>query len=159
MGDTNLLEGMSHYFHDKVIPNLMKLMNSPIITKNKYLASLLEYEERAEDKNTPATRKNQFIVKYNDGSIKKEALFRRCGLRCVYSSTTNSWVHRIGFRYETRKKNYVDNHKKFTTIYYNWKFVNRYIDYGSQAYRWVHLTLDEPQKYFAKFPGLKKSGY
>ena len=75
MGDTNLLEGMSHYFHDKVIPNLMKLMNLPSITKHKYLASMLEDEGRAEAKNTPATRKNQLIIKETDCKISKEAFF------------------------------------------------------------------------------------
>ena len=42
MGDPNFLEGMFHYFHDKVIHNLLKLMNSPSLTKHKDLASLIE---------------------------------------------------------------------------------------------------------------------
>ena len=46
-------------------------MNSPSITKYKGLASLLEDEERAEAKNTPATRKKQLIIKDTDGSITK----------------------------------------------------------------------------------------
>ena len=54
MGYTNLLEGMFHYFHDNVIPNLLKRMNSPSITNHKDLALLLEDEERSEAKNTPA---------------------------------------------------------------------------------------------------------
>ena len=67
MGDPNLLEGIPHYFHDNVFPNLMKLMNSPSLTKHKDLASMLEDEERAEAKNTPATGKNNIIIKDNDG--------------------------------------------------------------------------------------------
>ena len=54
----NFLEEIFHYFHDKFIPNLLKLTNSLSITKHKYLASLLEDEERAESKNTPDTSKN-----------------------------------------------------------------------------------------------------
>ena len=42
MGDPNFLEVMFHYFHDKVIHNLLKLMNSPSFTKHKDLASLIE---------------------------------------------------------------------------------------------------------------------
>ena len=102
--DTKLLEGIFHYFPDKVKPNLMKLMNSPSLTKNKDLASLLEYEERAEAKNSPATRKNYIITKETVGSITKEDLFRRHGLLCVFTSTMNIWVHRLSFWYETRKK-------------------------------------------------------
>ena len=51
------MQGMFHYFHDKVIPNLLTLMNSPSITKYKGLASLLEDEEISEAKNIPATSK------------------------------------------------------------------------------------------------------
>ena len=62
MGDPKLLEGMFHYFHDNVIPNNLKLVNSPILTKHKDPALLLGYEERAEAKYTPATSKNQLII-------------------------------------------------------------------------------------------------
>ena len=44
MGYPNFLEVMFHYFRDKFIPNLLKLMNSPSLTKNKDIASLLEYK-------------------------------------------------------------------------------------------------------------------
>ena len=59
-------------------------MNSPSIVKHKDLASLLEYEEGAETKNTPATKKNHLIIKDTDSSITKEDLFLRHGLRCVF---------------------------------------------------------------------------
>ena len=42
MGYPNFLEGMFFYFHNKVIYNLLKLMNSPSLTKHKDLASLVE---------------------------------------------------------------------------------------------------------------------
>ena len=95
---------MFHYFNNKVIPNLLKLMNSPILTRQKDLSSLLEDEERDVAKNTPDNRKNHLIVKDTNGSITKEDLLRRHGIRCVFSSMINSWVHRLGLRYETRKK-------------------------------------------------------
>ena len=95
---------MFHCFCDKVITNLLKLMNSPITTNKNNTVSLLEDKERVEAKNTPATWKNQLIIKETDGSITKESLFLRHGIRCVCSSTINSWVHRLGFRYATRKK-------------------------------------------------------
>ena len=57
MGYPNFLEVMLQYFHDKVTPNLLKLMNSPRITKHKDLASLIENEERVEAKNTSANGK------------------------------------------------------------------------------------------------------
>ena len=44
MGYPNFLEVMFHCFHDKVISNLLKLMNSPSITKYNYIASLIEDE-------------------------------------------------------------------------------------------------------------------
>ena len=72
MGDPNLLEGILHYFHDNVFTNLMKLMNSPSLTKHKDLASMFEDDEA---KNTTVTRKNHPIIKDTDGSITKEALF------------------------------------------------------------------------------------
>ena len=105
VGCPNFLEGMFHCFRDKVVPNLLKLMNSPSLTNHKYIASFLEDEERDEAKNTPAIREKQLIIKETDGLITKESLFLRHGIRCVCSSTINSWVHRLGFRYETRKKN------------------------------------------------------
>ena len=64
---TNVLEGNFHCVHDKVIPNFMKLMNPPSITKYKHLDSLLEDEEKSEVKNTSAIRKNQPIIKDTDG--------------------------------------------------------------------------------------------
>ena len=67
MGCPKFLEGMFRYFHNKVIPNLLKLTNSPSLTKHKDLASLLKYGERAEAKNTPATRKKQIIIKKTGG--------------------------------------------------------------------------------------------
>ena len=93
---------MFQYFRDKVIPNLLKLMNSHITTNKKNLDSLLEDKERAEAKNTLATWKNQLIIKETDGSITKECVFLRNSIRCVCSSTMNSWVHWLGFWYETR---------------------------------------------------------
>ena len=42
-------------------------MKSTILTKHKDIASLIEDGERAEAKNTPATRKNQLIIKDTDG--------------------------------------------------------------------------------------------
>ena len=66
---------MLHYFHNKVIINLLKLMNSPSLTKHKDIASLLEDEEKSESKNTHATRKKQLVIKDTGGSIKKGALF------------------------------------------------------------------------------------
>ena len=97
-GYPKLLEGMFHYFHDKVITKLLKLMNSPSLTKNNDTDSLIEYEERYEAKNTLSTRKNELIIKENDGLITKEYLFLRHGLRYVCSITMDSWVHRLGFR-------------------------------------------------------------
>ena len=44
MGDTNFLGSMFHYFHDRIIPNLMKLVNSPSLSKYKDLPSLIEDE-------------------------------------------------------------------------------------------------------------------
>ena len=67
MGYPNFLEGMFHYFRDKVITNLLELMKSHSLTKHKDLASLIKDEERYEDKNTPSTRKYQLIVKETDG--------------------------------------------------------------------------------------------
>ena len=48
---------MFHYFRDKVITNILKLINLPSLTKHKYLASLLEDDEISEAKNIPATSK------------------------------------------------------------------------------------------------------
>ena len=48
---------MFHYFRDKVITNILKLINLPSLTKHKDVASLLDYEEISEAKITPATRK------------------------------------------------------------------------------------------------------
>ena len=81
-----------------VITNLLKLMNSPSITKHKDTASLLEDKESAEAKNTPATSKNYLTIKETSGSKTKEDLFLRHGLRCVCLSTMNSWVYWLGFR-------------------------------------------------------------
>ena len=100
---TNFLEGMFQYFRDKVIPNLLKLMNSPITTNKKNNDSLLEDKERAEAKHTPDTRKNQLIIKDTDGSITKEYVFLRHSLRFVFSITMNSWFHWNGSWYETRR--------------------------------------------------------
>ena len=44
MGYPKFLEVIFHYFRDKVIPNLLKLMNSTSLTKHNDIASLLEYE-------------------------------------------------------------------------------------------------------------------
>ena len=77
---------MLHYFLNKVITNLLKLMNSPSLTKHKDLASLLENQERDEAKNTPATGKNKLITKETDGSTTKEKLFLRHGLRCIFQA-------------------------------------------------------------------------
>ena len=95
---------MFHYFHDKVIPNLLKLVNSYGLTNNNSFASLIEDEEISEVENTPSTRKNQLFIKETGGSITKEYLLIRHGLRCVCSSTMKIWVRWIGFRCETRKK-------------------------------------------------------
>ena len=84
MGYTNFLEGMFQYFHDKVIPNLLKLMSSPRINKYKNLASLIKDEERAESRNTLASRKNQIIIKYNDGLITKQYFPRRHDILCLF---------------------------------------------------------------------------
>ena len=35
---------MFHYFCDKIITDLLKLVNSPSLTKNKDLDSLIKYE-------------------------------------------------------------------------------------------------------------------
>ena len=128
-------------------------------TNHKDLTSLLEDKVRAEAKNTPATRKKQRIIKDTDFTITKEFLFWRHGLLCVCSSNMSSCVHWLGFWYETINKYYIDNHDKDTTIEYRWKFINRYIYYERWAYLWVHMNLDEAQKYFSKLPGLKEEGY
>ena len=104
IGYPNFLEGMFHCFRNNIIPNLLKLMNSPSLTKNKDIASLLEDEEMSEAKNTLATREKQVIIKETDGSITKECLSLRHGLCYFCSSTINSWVHRLGFQYETIKQ-------------------------------------------------------
>ena len=135
MGNPNFLEVMFHYFCDKIITNLLKLMKSPSLTKYKDFASLIEDKERSEAENTPATRKMQLIIKETNCSITKEDLSLRHGIRYVCSITMNTWVHHIGFRYETRKKLLHRNNDKDTTIEYWWKFVNIYIDYERRAYR------------------------
>ena len=56
----------------RVITDLLDLMNSPSLTKNKYIDLLLEYEERVEAKNTSTTRKRQLVTKETDGSIKRK---------------------------------------------------------------------------------------
>ena len=65
----------------------------------------------------------------------------------------------MGFWYTTRKNYYIYNNKKDTTIEYRWNCLNIYVDYERQSYLWVHLTLDEAQKYFADLPGIKEPGY
>ena len=66
-----------------VIPNLLKLVNSPSLANPKDIDSLLEDEEMAEAKNAPDTRKKHLIIRETGGSITKKDLFRRHGLRCV----------------------------------------------------------------------------
>ena len=41
MGYPHFLEGMFHHFRDKVNLNLLKLINSPSLTKHKDIASLI----------------------------------------------------------------------------------------------------------------------
>ena len=46
----NLLEGVFHYFHEKVFPYFLKLMNPPSLTNHNDITSLIEDEERTESK-------------------------------------------------------------------------------------------------------------
>ena len=67
MGYPIFLKGMFHYFYDKVLLNLLKLINWPSLIKHKDIASLLEDAERVESKNTPDTGKKKLIIKGTDG--------------------------------------------------------------------------------------------
>ena len=63
----NSLKGVFHYFYDKVIHNLLKLMNSPSLKNTRILLHYLRMKKGLK----PKTGKKQLIIKDTNGSITK----------------------------------------------------------------------------------------
>ena len=72
----------------------------------------------------------------------KENRLTKLTLETVYR-----WFHRLGFKYEARKKGYyVDTHEKPDTVVYRRYFLKRYLAYEMRMHRWVQVTLEEVQE-------------
>jgi hypothetical protein len=53
-------------------------------------------------------------------------------------------MKKLGFNYEPRKKGYyIDGHEKEATISYRWRFVERYLQYEQQMFRWIQIMQEE----------------
>ena len=75
------------------------------------------------------------------------SLLAESGLKCLTTATIQQWMHRLGFKYEGRKKTYyVDSHEKPENVAYRSSFLERYFLYEIRAYRWLSLSLEESNK-------------
>ena len=71
-------------------------------------------------------------------------LFRENRLTKLTLETVYRWFHRLGFKYEARKKGYyVDTHEKPETVVYCRHFLKRYLAYEIRMHRWVQLPLSQ----------------
>jgi len=78
-----------------------------------------------------------------------EQLLRESQLRVLSLKTVLSWMHVLGFKYESRKKHfYVDNHERSEVKKYRDKdFILRYLDREFRQHRWIRLLETDAQKY------------
>jgi hypothetical protein len=74
-------------------------------------------------------------------------LFQEHGLSKLSMSTVHRWMHRLGFKYEPRKKCcYVDGHEKPGTKACRKKFVRRHFADEMLMHRWMKMKLTEKLK-------------
>ncbi len=107
---------MSQYIHCTVLPQLIK-------------------EERGRKKNS----EDQFWYEEELQTLLKKNL-----LTNICLSTFSSWMKKLGFSYQPRKKNYyVVGHEKQATVPYHWKFIERYLERERKMYRWIQVTETE----------------
>jgi hypothetical protein len=85
-------------------------------------------------------------------------LLKRFGLTSICLGTVCSWMKKLGFKYEQRRKAYsVDGHERPATVEYHKKFVERYLMYERRAHQWIQIPLDEEMEKKGLVP--ENSGY
>jgi hypothetical protein len=61
--------------------------------------------------------------------------------------TVFNWLHRLGFKYEPRRKNYyVDAHEKPKVKLYRAKFTKHYLELEKRMFCWVQLKESEAEE-------------
>jgi hypothetical protein len=73
-----------------------------------------------------------------------QQLLKTYRLTCICLSTVYRWIKKLGFSHEPRKKGYyVDGHEKEATISYQWRFIERYLQYEQRMFQWIQITQEE----------------
>ena len=105
------------------------------------------------------------IVK-NIGTYRKDhdycidKLLSENGLKSLSIRTVNRWMHKLGFKYQTRKKTYyVDTHESSANVKYRHEFIERYFGYELYAHRWISISAEERQKMIDRCELDDNSGY
>jgi hypothetical protein len=135
-GNSNLgtmsIESMSQYIHRTVLPQLIEEERG----RKKQSEDQFQYEEEL------------------------QTLLKKYSLTNICLSTVSSWIKKLGFSYEPRKKNYyVDGHEKQATVAYRWKFIERYLERERKMYRWIQVTETEVHELEDKNLIPRDSGY
>ena len=80
----------------------------------------------------------------DDESYSREDLCEEFRIGKLNLNTVWSWMDKLGFKHETRKKSYyVDNHEHPDNIKYRNEFIDRYLEYELRCYRWISITKRE----------------
>ena len=69
-----------------------------------------------------------------------ESILKSYGLKTLSIKTVQSWMKRLGFKYEPRKKSYyLDLYETEENVTYRAKFIKKYFDYEFLAHRWYSV--------------------
>jgi hypothetical protein len=102
---------------------------------------------RMRDANDDEKNLSDFVMEEDSNNITQENIkkfLKEYGLSKVCLSTVTRWMHKLGFRYQGRKKTYyVDTHEKEETVKYRYLYVRKYLNYERRSYRWIQMKLED----------------
>ena len=82
------------------------------------------------------------------------------GYKQLHVVTVTRWMNMLGYRYDIKKKHYFnDKHEEESNVLYRGKFIERYLKYEGQSFRWIQITRDESAKLIADGNVLPQQGY
>ena len=140
---TLTIESVHDLIVAQVVPRLEKVWRQQSI---KRMESDGDATTRTGRINTDTSTNTSSMTNSSNTGKHNETFLNAHGIKCICLTTNVKWMHRLGFKYDTRKKSfYVDGHEREEVLIASRAaFCKCYLtEYEPFCKRWVQLPLSE----------------
>ena len=125
------VESMRDYIVEIILPRMV------LNRKDELRKMLKQIEEEGGDQDIDE-------IEEELEAVSVQTILNAHGIRVLANDTVLRWMHKLGFKYQARKKNYfVDAHERPDVVKDRYAFIEQYLALEFRMHRWIQLEEDD----------------